>query len=127
MSPAGDLVNRRAWRAPRSTGLVFCLAAVVLAAGGPGTPAAVQNKAASVAVSIENYSFTPDPITIAAGTTVVWTNHDEVIHSVVSSDHLFASPDLEANQQFAFTFKKAGTYPYFCSTHPEMKGRVIVK
>jgi len=127
MSPAGAFVNWRAPRALRSTGLVFCLAAVVLAAGWHGKSEAAQDKAARVAVSIENYSFTPDPITVSVGTTVVWTNHDEVIHSVVSSDHLFASPDLEANQQFAFTFKKAGTYPYFCSTHPEMRGRVIVK
>ena len=120
-------MNWRARRARRPTGLVFCLVAVLLAAGWYGKSEAAGEKPASVAVSIENYSFTPDPITIAVGTTVVWTNHDEVIHSVVSSDHLFASPDLEANQQFAFTFKKAGTFLYFCSTHPEMKGRVIVK
>jgi len=127
MSPAEPFVNWRLWRALRSTGIVFCLVAAVLAAGGNGNSEAAQDKAARVAVSIENYTFTPDPITISAGATVVWTNHDDVIHSVVSSDHLFASPDLEANQQFAFTFKKAGTYPYFCSAHPEMKGRVIVK
>ena len=79
------------------------------------------------AVNIENYAFQPDPVTVAVGTTVVWTNRDEVAHNVVSRDRLFSSPDLEANQHFQFTFKKAGTFAYFCSIHPEMTGKVIVK
>jgi plastocyanin len=82
---------------------------------------------ARVAISIEDYSFNPDPITVAVGTTVVWTNLDEVIHNVVSRDGLFTSPDLDPRQQFEYTFKKAGSFDYSCSIHPEMKGRVIVK
>ena len=80
-----------------------------------------------VAVAIENYAFQPDPITVAAGTTVVWTNRDEVAHTVVSNDKLFSSPELAENRNFEFTFKKAGTFAYSCSLHPEMKGKVIVK
>jgi len=83
--------------------------------------------AARVAVTIENYAFQPDPVTVVTGTTVTWTNHDEVAHSVVSHDKVFSSPELEANQSFEYTFKKAGTFAYFCSIHPEMKGKVIVK
>ncbi|HUK53562.1 MAG TPA: cupredoxin family copper-binding protein [Candidatus Binatia bacterium] len=94
---------------------------------GASLAGAGTRKEARVAVSIENYSFAPDPITIAAGTTVVWTNRDEVTHNLVSRDRLFASPDLEANQHFEFTFHKRGTFDYFCSIHPEMTGRVIVK
>lgn len=82
---------------------------------------------ATVAVSIENYAFQPDPLTIAVGTTVRWTNRDEVLHTVVSNDKLFSSPELQANQHFEFTFKKAGTFAYFCTLHPEMKGKVIVQ
>lgn len=80
-----------------------------------------------VAVVIENYSFQPDPVTVAVGTTVTWTNRDEVAHNVVSNEKLFSSPELEVNQSFEYTFKKAGTFNYFCSIHPEMKGKVIVK
>jgi plastocyanin len=88
---------------------------------------ALPSPVATVAVTIENYAFQPDPVTVAAGTTVTWTNRDEVTHNVVSNDKLFSSPELEPNQSFEYTFKKAGTFPYFCSIHPEMKGKVIVK
>ena len=80
-----------------------------------------------VEVAIENYAYQPDPITVSAGTTVIWTNRDEVGHTVVSNDKLFSSPELAANDRFEYTFKKPGTFPYFCSLHPEMKGKVIVK
>jgi plastocyanin len=82
---------------------------------------------AKVAVAIENYAFQPDTISIALGATVVWTNRDEVAHTVVSSDKLFSSPELDVNQSFEYTFKKAGEFAYFCSIHPEMKGKVFVK
>jgi len=98
--------------------LAFCLSAS--ARGRDDRPS-------RVAVSIENYAFAPDPVSITAGTTVVWTNRDEVAHTVVSADKLFSSPELEPNGSFEFTFKKAGTYAYFCTLHPEMKGKAIVK
>jgi plastocyanin len=105
----------------------FCVAPVLLCLLAAASARAGEEHPARVAVSIENYAFSPDPLTVALGTTVVWTNHDEVTHNVVSRDHLFTSPDLEANQLFEFTFKKAGRFDYFCSIHPEMTGRVIVK
>jgi len=107
---------------PVLLGLTALLAAHAASSARPAMPARVR-----VAVSIENYAFQPDPITVSLGTTVVWTNRDEVTHTVVSADKLFASPALETNRSFEFTFSKAGTFPYFCSLHPEMKGKVIVK
>jgi len=106
---------------------VLSLAALLSNARATGSARPAAAPPANVAVSIENYSFSPDPITVTVGTTVTWTNHDEVLHTVVSSDKLFSSPELEANQHFAFTFEKVGTFAYFCSIHPEMKGKVIVK
>ena len=106
---------------------VLCVAGLLLYVGAGGSVVAADEHSPRVAVNIENYAFSPDPITIAPGTTVVWTNRDEVAHTVVSNDKLFSSPELDANQHFEFTFKKAGTFPYFCSLHPEMKGKVIVK
>jgi plastocyanin len=68
-------------------------------------------------------------LTVAAGTTVTWTNHDDEIHTVVSTNHpgLFKSPPLDSGDHFAFTFKQPGTYRYFCSIHPHMTGTVVVK
>jgi len=105
---------------------LVALACLALALA-PAVAGRTEDHPARVAVSIENYAFQPDPITVVVGATVVWTNRDEVNHTVVSNDKLFSSPELEANRTFEFTFKKAGTFPYFCSLHPEMKGKVIVK
>ena len=108
---------------PALLGLLAAMLGFVAAAPlPPGTSTPPK-----VAVSIENYAFQPDPITITAGTTVVWTNRDEVTHTVVSAGKLFASPELETNHSYEFTFHKTGTFPYSCTLHPEMKGKVIVK
>jgi len=102
-------------------------AALLLSVCAAGFVHPGDERSTRVSVTIENYAFQPDPVTVAAGTTVIWTNRDEVSHTVVSNDGLFSSPELEANQRFEFTFKKAGSFAYFCSLHPEMKGKVIVK
>ena len=102
-------------------------AALLLSVCAAGFVRPGDERSTRVSVTIENYAFQPDPVAIAVGTTVIWTNRDEVSHTVVSNDGLFSSPELEANQRFEFSFKKAGTFAYFCSLHPEMKGKVIVK
>ena len=83
--------------------------------------------AAAVAVGIDNFSFTPKEITVAKDTTVTWINHDDVPHTVVNSNKVFRSKALDTDEQFSFTFTEAGTYGYFCSVHPVMTGKVIVK
>jgi plastocyanin len=88
--------------------------------------AAEQNNAA-VTVAVDNFSFTPKEITVAAGTTITWINHDDVPHTVVSTDKKFRSKALDTDDQFSFTFTDAGTYAYFCSVHPIMTGKIIVK
>ena len=109
-----------------SFGLALATFLMAAAAALNSVPPAASAPA-KVTVSIENYAFQPDPVTITVGTTVVWTNRDEVTHSVVSSEKLFSSPELESNKSYEFTFRKAGTFPYFCALHPGMKGKVIVK
>jgi len=63
------------------------------------------------------------------GTSVTWTNRDDIPHTVVSTDDpkTFKSKVLDTDEKFSFTFSKAGTYPYFCSIHPKMTGKVIVQ
>jgi plastocyanin len=80
-----------------------------------------------VEVKVDNFSFSPQTITIAAGTTVIWTNRDDIPHTVVSDDKVFKSKVLDTDEKFSFTFDKAGNFPYFCSIHPKMTGKVIVQ
>jgi plastocyanin len=81
----------------------------------------------SQTVMIEGFSFKPATLTIAVGTQVMWMNHDQDPHTVVSSDKTFRSKALDTNESFSYTFDKAGSYPYFCSMHPSMTGTVIVQ
>jgi plastocyanin len=79
-------------------------------------------------VRIDNFSFSPKEITVAVGTTVTWTNHDDVPHVVASADDQFRkSPALDTDESFSHTFSTAGSYTYFCSIHPHMTGKIIVK
>jgi plastocyanin len=80
-----------------------------------------------VEVKIDNFSFSPAVITVPAGTTIVWTNRDDIPHTVVSDDKVFKSKVLDTDEKFSFTFDKPGTYPYFCSVHPKMTAKVVVQ
>jgi plastocyanin len=94
-----------------------------------GSPASSANTAepASAEVKVDNFSFGPATLTVAVGTTVTWTNRDDIPHTVVSTDKLFKSKVLDTDEKFSFTFAKAGSYPYFCSIHPKMTGSVVVQ
>jgi len=118
----------------RSVSIAVVTAAMVfgvgmIAAGPKHFLAAAQEKAATAEVKIDNFSFGPEVTTVAVGTTVTWTNRDDIPHTVVSTDDpkSFKSKVLDTDEKFSFTFSKAGTYAYFCSIHPKMTGKVIVK
>jgi amicyanin len=98
--------------------------ALVIACNGHTAAASTPGP---TAIKIDNFSFSPPTITVAAGTTVEWTNKDDIPHNVVSSDQAFKSKVLDTDQKFSYTFTKAGTYEYFCSLHPRMKATVIVQ
>ena len=78
-------------------------------------------------VKIDNFSFGPALLTVAPGTKVTWTNRDDIPHTVVADDKTFKSKTLDTDETFSYTFDKPGTYPYFCSIHPHMTGKVVVK
>lgn len=86
-----------------------------------------QKSAPETGVAIDNFSFSPATVTVAVGTTVRWTNRDDIPHTVVSEDKTFKSKALDTDDQFTYTFTKAGTYSYFCSLHPKMTGKVVVQ
>jgi len=78
-------------------------------------------------LTLEHEKFGPATVTIRAGTTVTWVNNDGDLHTVTSSQGLFASPGLDPGDTFAYRFTAPGTYPYFCAVHPHMKGTILVQ
>jgi len=96
--------------------------------GGTDAPlTADEPNLPSSAVTIDNFSFSPASITVPVGTTLTWTNRDDIPHTVVSNDKKFKSKALDTDEKFSFTFTEPGTYPYFCSIHPKMVGKVVVE
>jgi plastocyanin len=81
----------------------------------------------AAAVQIANFTFKNPVVTVKPGTTVTWTNADDIPHTVVSKDGLFKSKVLDSGDRFSFTFAKPGQFGYFCSIHPHMTGTIIVK
>jgi plastocyanin len=81
----------------------------------------------TVDVKIDNFSFTPATVTVKTGTQIIWTNGDDIPHTVVSEDQNFKSKVLDTDEKFSFTASKPGTYSYFCSIHPKMTGKVVVE
>jgi plastocyanin len=118
----------------RSVSIVALAATLVLGIGTVGIGqksfvGSAQEKASTIEVKIDNFSFGPGTLTVPVGTTVTWTNRDDIPHTVVSADDpkVFKSKVLDTDEKFSYTFSKAGTFSYFCSVHPKMTGKVIVQ
>ena len=109
----------------RNIWVAIALAAAVLAPAAIFPTAFVQ--AAETEVNIDQFTFYPQRITVKAGTTVTWTNEDDVPHTAASSIKFFKSKALDTANKFSFTFTTPGTYDYFCSVHPHMTGAVVVE
>jgi plastocyanin len=77
-------------------------------------------------ITIQNYTFAPNKLTVVAGTKVTWVNHDQVPHTVVEKDKQFRSSALDTNDRYSFTFNTPGVYQYFCTLHPTMTGAITV-
>jgi plastocyanin len=106
---------------------VVIIAVVLLLAGSPSVAANDQASAANAEVKIDNFSFGPATVTVPVGATVTWKNVDDIPHTVVSTDGVFKSKVRDTDETFSYTFTKAGTYPYYCSVHPKMTGKVVVQ
>ena len=88
--------------------------------------AATPARAEDIAVKIDNFTFGPQELKVKSGTTVTWTNEDDIPHTVVSPNN-FRSKPLDSEDKFSFTFTTPGTYKYFCSLHPHMTGTIVVE
>src|ERR1700737_1028654 len=118
-------MRRRVWILALATPIVLAAAQWVRDSRG-FTASAAQAPTSGAEVKIDNFSFGPTALTVAAGTTVTWTNRDDIPHTVVSEDKVFKSKVLDTDEKFSFMFTKPGTYGYFCSVHPKMTGKGVV-
>jgi plastocyanin len=137
----------------RPTISMALLAALLLGACGPTTTAAPVGTAAQAGAAtaapptaraslpataapapisgpqivIGNFTFTPNALTVAVGTTITWVNHDDTPHTVTAQDHSFTSSGLDTDDSFTHQFMVAGTYAYYCTIHTKMTATIIVR
>ena len=102
--------------------LLGAMAAVVSYAAPAG-----DAEEGSTIVMAKDFMFAPTALTVAAGSTVTWTNKDDEPHTIVSDGGLFRSAALDTNESFSFRFDKPGTYGYTCTIHPRMAGTIVVR
>ena len=101
---------------------ILALAAMLMFVAG-----AAPVYAADTEVKIDNFTFNPPQLTVKVGTTVVWVNHDDIPHTVVSKTLVFKSKAMDTDDNFSFTFTTPGSFAYFCSLHPHMTGTILVE
>jgi amicyanin len=115
---------------PILVGAVILVLAFGLIRPGHARPAVTgqNNSNNTFQVKIDNFSFSPSPLTVPVGSTVTWTNQDDVPHNVMSTEgKTLKSPVLDTDEKFSYTFNKGGVYSYYCAIHPKMTGRVVVQ
>jgi len=118
------MTNKNVWIAGVAVPVMI---AMILLAGSFSVAANAEPSAAAASVKIDNFVFGPQTITVPVGTTVTWTNVDDIPHTAVSTDGVFKSKVMDTDENFSYTFTKAGTYSYYCSVHPKMTGKVVVQ
>ncbi|HET8823514.1 MAG TPA: cupredoxin family copper-binding protein [Terriglobales bacterium] len=102
--------------------LALVLAVVLRSGTAIGQTAQTQPE-----IKVDNFTFSPETLTVAANTTITWTNKDDVPHVIASTDGLFRSKGLDTDDHYSFKFTKPGTYNYFCAIHPKMTGKIVVQ
>jgi plastocyanin len=107
--------------------LLGSLGAAALFAAAPWAPSAGAGPQTAAAVQIDNFHYTPPTLVVAPGTTVTWKNDDDSPHSVREKDGKFKSAALDTDDTFSQTFATPGEYEYFCSIHPYMTGKIVVR
>lgn len=110
----------------RALGLASLLALGLFAVAAPPFVSAVAAPAAMSAVTIKNMNFAQPALRVKVGTTVTWTNGDQVPHNIVARDGSFRSKFLMTGDHFSFKFTRKGEFAYYCAIHPQMVAKIIV-
>jgi plastocyanin len=108
------------------TAVLTLFTAAIFLLEGRATPTTKDNVQAQE-VRVDNFTFGPNSVTVPVNSTVTWVNKDDVPHVIASDDGVFKSKALDTDDKYSYTFTKPGEYPYFCSLHPKMVGKVLVK
>jgi len=111
--------HRRRWPVTVGTALLGLL----LASSSPGR----AQQETGFRVEIKAHGYHAPELTVSPGTTVTWINHDDDPHTVTSTDNVFRSAGIDTDETYSYTFTKAGTYEYYCTLHPLMTGKVVVR
>ena len=101
----------------------LALGVIILLVAVAGSPV----RASDIEVKIDNFTFNPKQVTVKAGDSITWVNHDDIPHTVTSQTQAFRSKALDTDDKFSFTFATPGTYSYFCALHPQMTGTIVVE
>jgi plastocyanin len=118
-------MKRKFWFSDLTTSVIVAI--VLLIAGSTSVTASDQPSATNAVVKIDNFVFGPQTLTVPVGTTVTWTNKDDIPHTTVSTDGIFKSKVIDPDEEFSYKFTKSGTYSYYCSVHPKMTGKIVVQ
>ena len=120
IQPAGCL------RTPDMPKLPLLLVAALLVAGC-GSDEGEPEASAGKAIAIEGFKYAPEDVTVDVGTTVTWTNEDAAPHTATADDGSFDTGDLREGGKGEVTFRKAGSFAYFCEFHKFMRANVTVR
>jgi len=103
------------------------LAACSSSSGESVTTSSAASPGGGAEISIENFAFGPDDLTVSVGDTITWTNNEDgVPHTTTADDGLWDSATMRPDDTFAFTFTEPGTFTYLCTIHPAMRATITV-
>jgi plastocyanin len=122
-----EMKKQKMWVAGLAAPMMMAM--LLLFVGSPSVVASNNDQASATTaeVKIDNFSFGPQTLTVRVGTTVTWTNGDDIPHTSVSTEGVFKSKVMDTDEKFSYTFTKSGKYPYYCTIHPRMTGEVVVQ
>lgn len=108
--------------------LIYANDAISQAMHDQQTQAALHRKPLTniTKIAIVNYEFQPANIQVKVGTTVTWTNQDNVAHTVTFRNGMKDSGLIQQHTSFSYTFTQVGTFTYYCDVHTEMIAQVTV-
>ena len=103
---------------------IALLAVVVL---GCGSDADKPAEPRETAIAIQDFKFAPEDITVDVGASVTWTNEDAAPHTATADDGSFDTGNLRDDDAKTITFRKAGSFTYFCEFHKFMRAKITVR
>lgn len=118
-----ELMKKRTFVGVMAAAITLGLVSFVLQRTSVGS----NVKPSAIEVQVDNFSFGPETLTVPVNSAVIWVNKDDVPHTITSTDGLFKSKALDTDDKYSYTFTQPGTYSYYCSIHPKMMGKVVVR